>query len=71
MSKFEWRKHLKELYLPGTEPTTIHVPPMKFFTIDGKGNPTETISRTYRNSLCFILCDSNDAEKVDYAGRVL
>ncbi|MEK4496697.1 hypothetical protein [Ureibacillus sp. FSL W8-0352] len=39
MSKFEWRKHLKELYLPGTQPTTIHVPPMKFFTIDGKGNP--------------------------------
>lgn len=39
MGKFEWRKQLKELYLPGTDPVTINVPPMKYFTIDGKGNP--------------------------------
>ena len=38
MSKFEWRKELKELYLP-KKPMTIEVPEMKFFTIDGSGNP--------------------------------
>lgn len=31
MSKFEWRKELKELYLPGKNPVIIDVPEMKFF----------------------------------------
>ena len=39
MLKFEWRKQLKDLYLPGKKPTTIDVPAMKYFTIEGKGNP--------------------------------
>ena len=39
MSKFEWRKQLKELYLPKKQPTKIDVPEMKFFTLKGKGNP--------------------------------
>lgn len=38
MSKYEWRKKAKELYLPN-QPTKIEVPEMKFFTIAGKGNP--------------------------------
>ena len=39
MSKFEWRKELKDLYLPKKQPAKIEVPEMKFFTIDGSGNP--------------------------------
>lgn len=39
MSKFEWRKELKELYLPKQQPTKIEVPEMQFFTIEGSGNP--------------------------------
>jgi hypothetical protein len=39
MSKFEWRKQLKELYLPKKQPTKIEVPEMKFFTIEESGNP--------------------------------
>ncbi|WP_328123659.1 GyrI-like domain-containing protein [Priestia filamentosa] len=39
MSKYEWRKQLKELYLPKKQPTKIEVPEMKFFTIEGSGNP--------------------------------
>jgi|SRR5690606_272848 len=41
MTKFEWRKELKELYLPGKKPTIIDVPEMKFFAIDGRGNPND------------------------------
>lgn len=41
VSKFEWRKQLKELYLPGKKPTIIDVPTMKFFTICGQGNPND------------------------------
>jgi hypothetical protein len=37
--KYEWRKKEKELYLPSTKPTKIIVPPMKYFTLMGKGNP--------------------------------
>lgn len=42
MSKYEWRKELKELYLPQKQPTKIVVPEMKFFTIAGKGNPNNS-----------------------------
>lgn len=41
MEKFEWRKHSKELYLPKKQPTIIDVPEMKFFTIEGRGNPNK------------------------------
>jgi hypothetical protein len=37
--KYEWKKQDKKLYLPGNEPGTITVPSMKFFMLDGKGNP--------------------------------
>jgi hypothetical protein len=39
MSKFEWRKHAKDLYLPTKQPSKVDVPEMKFFTIEGRGNP--------------------------------
>ncbi|GGA80432.1 GyrI-like domain-containing protein [Ornithinibacillus halotolerans] len=42
MSKFEWRKELKEFYLPKKQPSKIEVPEMKFFTIEGKGNPNNS-----------------------------
>lgn len=37
--KYEWRKKDKELYLPKNKPTMIDVPPAKFFSLKGKGNP--------------------------------
>ena len=40
MAKFEWRKHSKELYLP-KKPTKIEAPAMKYFTIEGSGNPND------------------------------
>lgn len=39
MSKFEWRKQLKELYLPKAKPSKIQVPAINYFTIEGHGNP--------------------------------
>ncbi|GGI13699.1 GyrI-like domain-containing protein [Gottfriedia solisilvae] len=39
MSKFEWRKHLKDIYLPKNNPEVIDLPAMKYFTINGTGNP--------------------------------
>lgn len=37
--KYEWKKNAKELYLPKNAPEIINVPPMKFFMLEGKGNP--------------------------------
>ncbi len=37
--KFEWKKQAKELYLPKNRPEVVMVPPMRFFMLDGKGNP--------------------------------
>lgn len=52
MSKYEWRKQEKELYLPSQKPTKIVLPEMKYFTIEGKGNPnsdsfTENVEALY------------------------
>lgn len=39
MSKYEWKKQDKELYLPKNTPSVIEVPKIKYFTIEGSGNP--------------------------------
>jgi hypothetical protein len=37
--KFEWKKQARDLYLPKNQPEVVMVPPMKFFMLDGRGNP--------------------------------
>jgi hypothetical protein len=37
--KYEWRKKDKEIYLPSTKPCKIVVPRLKYFTLEGSGNP--------------------------------
>jgi len=37
--KHEWKKQEKELYLPKSQPQIIGVPPLKYFTLYGQGNP--------------------------------
>ena len=49
MKKFEWRKELKELYLPKKDPVKIEVPQMKFFTVEGRGNPNT--SKEFKDSI--------------------
>jgi len=39
--KIEWKKAEKQIYLPGSEPETIVIPKMKYFTITGTGNPNQ------------------------------
>jgi hypothetical protein len=39
--KYEWRKNDKKYYLPKNKPEIVQVPPMKFFMLDGRGNPNE------------------------------
>ena len=39
IQRIKWRKHYKDLYLPRTKPSIIDVPKLKYFTIEGKGNP--------------------------------
>lgn len=37
--KHDWKKDEKQLYLPGREPCLVSVPPLRFFLLDGEGNP--------------------------------
>ncbi|HRS21697.1 MAG TPA: GyrI-like domain-containing protein, partial [Clostridia bacterium] len=37
--KYEWKKQDKGLYLPKNQPEIVMVPPMRFFMLDGRGNP--------------------------------
>jgi len=39
MKKHEWRKKEKDIYLPKNTPEVITIPPFKFLTISGAGNP--------------------------------
>jgi hypothetical protein len=39
--KQEWKKAEKQYYLPKTKPELIKVPPFKFFTISGQGDPND------------------------------
>ncbi|BCR35712.1 GyrI-like domain-containing protein [Mariniplasma anaerobium] len=41
--KHEWRKKEKTTYIPKNIPTLIDVPPMKYFTIEGIGNPNSAL----------------------------
>lgn len=55
--KYEWRKKDKEIYLPSSTPTKIVVPPLKYFTLKGKGNPNseafkESVEALYALSYC-------------------
>jgi len=43
VSKFEWRKSLKEIYLPKSKPSKIKIPTFKYITIKGKGNPNNQL----------------------------
>jgi hypothetical protein len=45
--KQDWKKTEKQFYLPKTEPVFIKIPPFKFFTLAGKGNPNEKIFAEY------------------------
>ena len=41
--KFEWKKQEKEIYGVSTTPCMIDVPPQKYITISGVGNPNNEI----------------------------
>jgi hypothetical protein len=45
--KKEWRKHEKQYYLPKQKPEIVEIPEMKFFTIEGEGNPNEPFFAEY------------------------
>lgn len=39
MSKYEWRKNDKNIYLPKQKVEILNLKPMKYYTIEGVGNP--------------------------------
>jgi len=41
MTKYEWRKQDKALYLPKAVPTLVTVPTFNYYTITGHGDPNE------------------------------
>lgn len=41
MTKYEWRKQDKRLYLPKAVPTPIQVPAFNYYTITGHGDPND------------------------------
>ena len=55
---YDYKKAFPDLYLPKTRPSTIQVPSMNFFMVDGKGDPNsgefqDAVSLLY--GLCFTI----------------
>jgi hypothetical protein len=70
--KTDWKKNEKAIYLPKTEPVLIKIPPFKFFTIRGRGNPNdeffgEYISALYSLSYCVKMSPKNDFAPSNYS----
>lgn len=51
MSKYEWKKQDKALYIPGQTPVQIDVPELPFFTIQGKGDPNGDLFKKHVEAL--------------------
>lgn len=51
MTKYEWRKKDKDLYLPKKKPGSINVEKFKYFTVEGKGNPNSDTFQSAVESL--------------------
>jgi hypothetical protein len=49
--KHEWKKHEKEIYLPGNKPQLIILPPLKYFRLNGQGNPNDNFFSKYIQTL--------------------
>ena len=41
MAVFDFKKEYRDLYQPGTSPSILAVPPMRFIAVRGKGDPNE------------------------------
>jgi hypothetical protein len=45
--KHEWKKYEKQFYLPKNKPEVVSIPKLKFFSIEGKGNPNDDFFAEY------------------------
>lgn len=46
MAAFDFKKAYKDLYQPGTSPSLVTVPPLRFIAVRGGGTPTSPTART-------------------------
>jgi hypothetical protein len=69
--KHEWKKDEKRFYLPGSNPELVQIPSLKFFSVEGKGNPNDKsfgdfISVLYSLSYAVKMSPRNRLEPKDY-----
>ena len=74
--KFEWKKQEKEIYGVSTTPCMIDVPPQKYITISGVGNPNNDVfsekvaalfSAAYKIKMIYKSFAGENQEISDYA----
>ena len=69
--KQDWKKTDKQFYLPKTKPELVNVPPFKFFSIYGQGDPNdkpfqENIGVLYSLSYTIKMSPKNNFAPKDY-----
>ncbi|MBR9920254.1 MAG: hypothetical protein GYB31_05385 [Bacteroidetes bacterium] len=65
--KHAWRKQEKQFYLPKTKPEVISIPPFRFFTIKGAGNPNDAAFAEYIGVLYALSYTIRMSPKKDMA----
>jgi hypothetical protein len=68
MTKHQWRKQEKDLYLPKAKPALIDVRPLKFVTIDGQCSPADPRFQNYIQALYSISYTIKMSLKKDSTG---
>ncbi|MEL7610732.1 MAG: GyrI-like domain-containing protein [Bacillota bacterium] len=71
MTKIDYKKEYKDLYLPKAAPALIDVPPMRFIMVDGEGGPEkdeyqQSISVLYTLSYTIKMNGKGSAGYFDY-----
>ena len=71
MTKYEWRKNDKAIYLPKATPTIIELPAMQYITIEGTGNPNndsfaERTAALYATSYALRMMPKKGIEVPNY-----
>lgn len=63
--KIDYKKMFKELYQPGTKPSVIDVPEMKFIKVDGRAKE----NRYYKNENHTALSGQKEIKSTDDKGK--
>ncbi len=74
--RVDYKNEHKDLYVPGTRPSVIDVPPMSFIMLDGQGDPSgeeyqQAIGLLYRLAYTIRMSKLSGCQPTGYSQYVI